>query len=124
MNLHPSKKIEIMELLMSFANENKLLMATHSSTLAKSLINYMHLFDLKEKKEDMQNFIKENDLKMDLDINLSSNDIAIYAFNGKTIIPYKKDNDSNIHFGTFTKIEDLQEKQYDYIMDELDSYDS
>ena len=124
MNLHPSKKIEVMELLLDFASENKLLIATHSSTLAKSLINYLHLFDLKEKKENIQEFIDENKLDMNLDINLKSNDIGIYAFNGKTIVSYKRDNDSDIHFGTFTEVEDLQKKQFDYIMEELDSYDS
>jgi len=124
MNLHPSKKIEVMELLLDFASENKLLIATHSSTLAKSLINYLHLFDLKEKKENMQEFIDKNGLDMNLNINLKSNDIGIYAFNGKTIVSYKRDNDSDIHFGTFTEVEDLQKKQFDYIMEELDSYDS
>jgi len=124
MNLHPSKKIEVMELLMSFASENKLLMATHSSTLAKSIINYMHLFDLKDKNVNLTSFIEENSLNMNADIHLSSNDIGIYYFNGKTIIPYKYDNDSNIHFGTFTKVEKLQTKQFDYIMEELDKYDS
>ncbi|RUM69122.1 MAG: hypothetical protein DSZ07_05310, partial [Sulfurovum sp.] len=123
MNLHPSKKIEIMELLMSFASNNKLLIATHSSTLAKSIINYIHLFDLKEKSGNIEEFIRENDLKMDLDINLTSNDIGIYYFNGKTVVPYKKDNDSNIHFGTFTEIEELQRKQYDYILEELERDD-
>jgi len=123
MNLHPSKKIEIMELLMSFASNNKLLIATHSSTLAKSIINYIHLFDLKEKSENIEEFIKENDLRMDSDINLTSNDIGIYYFNGKTVVSYKKDNDSNIHFGTFTEIEELQRKQYDYILEELERDD-
>jgi len=53
---------------------------------------------------------------MDSNINLTSNDIGIYYFNGKTVVSYKKDNDSNIHFGTFTEIEELQRKQYDYIL--------
>ena len=124
MNLHPSKKIEIMELLMNFASKNKLLIATHSTTIAKTIINYLHLFDLKEKKKDIQNFIDENELKMNLDIGLKSNDVAIYAFNGKTIISYKNDDNSYIHFGTFTKIEELQNEQFGYIMEELDKYDS
>ena len=119
MNLHPEKKIEFTKILLDFASNNKLLIATHSSTLAKSIINYIHLFDLKEKSENIEQFIEENNLKMDSSIDLTSNDIGIYYFNGKTIIPYKKDNDSNIHFGTFTEIEALQKKQYDYIMDEL-----
>jgi len=124
MNLHPSKKIKIMELLLDFASDNKLLIATHSSTLAKSLINYLHLFDLKDKKENMQEFIDENGLDMNLDIDLKSNDIGIYAFNGKTIVSYKRDNNSDIHFGTFTEVEELQNRQFDYIMEELDKYDS
>jgi len=124
MNLHPEKKIEFTHILLDYASSNKLLIATHSSTLAKSIINYIHLFDLKDKKEDIQNFVEQNDLKMDFDIDLKSNDIGIYYFNGKTIVSYKKDNNSNIHFGTFTEIEELQTKQYDYIMEELDNYDS
>ena len=124
MNLHPQKKIEFTKILLDFASSNKLLIATHSSTLAKSIINNIHLFDLKEKKENIQDFVEENGLKMDFDIDLKSNDIGIYFFNGKTIVPYKRDNNSNIHFGTFTEIEELQAKQYDYIMDALDSYDS
>jgi len=120
MNLHPEKKIEFTKVLLDFASNNKLLIATHSSTLAKSIINYIHLFDLEEKSENIEQFIEENDLRMDSDINLTSNDIGIYYFNGKTVVSYKKDNDSNIHFGTFTKIEELQRKQYDYIMDKLE----
>jgi len=124
MNLHPAKKIEVLELLMHFASENKLLMATHSNTLAKSIINYLHLFDLRDKGVDTKAFIEENELEMDSEINLSSNDIGIYYFNGKTIVPYKYDNDSNIHFGTFSEVEELQSMQFEYIMDELESNDA
>jgi len=120
MNLHPVKKIEFTKILLDFASNNKLLIATHSSTLAKSIINYIHLFDLKEKSENIEQFIEENNLKMDSSIDLTSNDIGIYYFNGQTITSYKADNNSNIHFGTFTEIEALQKKQYDYIMDELE----
>jgi len=124
MNLHPAKKIEVMELLMHFASENKLLMATHSNTLAKSIINYLHLFDLRDKGVDTKAFIEENELKMDSEINLSSNDVGIYYFNGKTIIPYKYDDNSNIHFGTFSEVEELQQMQKEYILDELEHNDT
>lgn len=120
MNLHPAKKIEVLELLMHFASENKLLMATHSNTLAKTIINYLHLFDLRDKGVDTKAFIEANELGMDSEINLSSNDVGIYYFNGKTIIPYKYDDDSNIHFGTFSEVEELQSKQFEYILDELE----
>ncbi len=124
MNLHPSKKIEIIELLMSFASENKLLIATHSATIAKTIINYIHLFDLKKKNIDIKEFVAKNNLAMNIDISLKSNDVGIYYFNGKTIISYKKDNNSDIHFGTFTEVEELQNRQYEDIMDKLESYDA
>lgn len=121
MNLHPQKKIKLLELLLKYASNNKLLIATHSSTFVKALINYIHLFDLKVKDSNTHAFINENNLEMDTNINLSSNDVAIYYFNGKTIVSYKKDDDSHIHFGTFTDIEKLQTKQYSYILDRLEN---
>jgi ABC-type multidrug transport system ATPase subunit len=122
MNLHPSKKLEITELLLKFASNNKLLIATHSSSIAKSIINYIHLFDLKERldKTELSSFIENNDLQIDHKIELKSSDIGIYYFNGKTIVSYKQDDNPNIHFGTFTDIEKLQNKQYEYIMDKLE----
>lgn len=123
MNLHPEKKLKIIETLLNFASENKLLIATHSSSMAKSIINYIHLFDLQKNrsKEDIEKFIKIKDLKMRADINLSSNDIGIYYFSGDSIVSYKEDNNSNIHFGTFSDLEKLQNKQYEYILNELEN---
>ena len=123
MNLHPEKKLKIIETLLNFASENKLLIATHSSSMAKSIINYIHLFDLQKNrsKEDIEKFIKVKDLKMRADINLTSNDIGIYYFSGDSIVSYKEDNNSNIHFGTFSDLEKLQNKQYEYILNELEN---
>ena len=123
MNLHPEKKLKIIETLLNFASENKLLIATHSSSMAKSIINYIHLFDLQKNrsKEDIEKFIKIKDLKMRADINLTSNDIGIYYFSGDSIVSYKEDNNSNIHFGTFSDLEKLQNKQYEYILNELEN---
>ena len=94
MNLHPEKKLRFVETLLNFASENKLLIATHSSSMAKSIINYIHLFDLQKNKDksDIEKLINENNLKMRADINLSSNDIGIYYFNGDSIISYKQRN--------------------------------
>lgn len=124
MNLHPKKKIILLEQLLKFASNNKLLIATHSSTIAKSLINYMHLFDLREIEDNLDSYINENELALSLDISLNSNDIAIYYFNGVTVIPYKTENDSSIHFGTFSDVEKLQNKQYEYILERLEEYDT
>jgi len=123
MNLHPSKKLDITELLLNFASKNKILLATHSSSIAKFIINYALLFDLKEKKDpdELNEFLIENDLNMNASISLKSNDIGIYYFNGKTISSYKQDDESNFHFGTFSDIEKLQDKQYDYILDEIEN---
>ena len=123
MNLHPEKKIKLVETLLSFSSQNKLLVATHSSSVAKSVINYIHLFDLQKKKDNgyIKKFIDENNLCMRTDIGLNSNDIGIYYFNGNSIISYKENDVSNIHFGTFTDLERLQEKQYEFIMNELEN---
>lgn len=123
MNLHPEKKLKLVETLLNFSSENKLLIATHSSSMAKSIINYIHLFDLQKKKskEDIERFIDDNNLKMRTNINLDSNDIGIYYFNGDSVISYKEDNVSDIHFGTFSDLEKLQNKQYEYIMDKLEN---
>jgi len=123
MNLHPENKIKLLEILLDFASKNRLLIATHSTTIAKTIINYLHLFDLKEKKIDIDKFIKENDLNIK-NIDLKSNDIGIYYFNGNTIISYKKDNDSDIHFGTFTEVEKMLENNYWTIVDKKDEFDS
>jgi predicted ATPase len=125
MNLHPSKKIKLIELLLDYASSNKLLIATHSNTMAKTIINYIHLFDLKEKKapEELQEFVESENLDLNLDINLSSNEIGIYYFTGNAIVSYKDDNETNIQFGTFTEIEDFQNRQKEYLMEELESYE-
>lgn len=58
---------------------------------------------------------------MRVDIELDSNDIGIYYFNGNSITSYKEENNSNIHFGTFSDLEKLQNKQYEYIINELEN---
>ncbi len=123
MNLHQEKKLKIVETLLNFASENKLLIATHSSSMAKSIINYIHLFDLQKSKskEEIEKIVEENNLQMRTDLNLSSNDIGIYYFSGDSIVSYKEDGNSNIHFGTFTDLEKLQNIQYESIMNELEN---
>jgi len=102
MNLHPEKKVKFVEFLMDFASKNKLLMTTHSHTMAKTIINYIDLLNLKEtNNKSYQEIIGEYELK---DLDLKSDDIGIYYFNGKIVIPYKEGKEK-IHFGTFTKVE-------------------
>jgi len=110
MNLHPEKKVELTEFLMDFASKNKLLMTTHSHTMAKAIINYIDLLDLKENNlKKYREILNEYGLK---DLYLNNNDIGIYYFNGSGIIPYKDKNETNIHFGTFTEIEKKLEDIY------------
>jgi len=102
MNLHPEKKVDLIEFLMFFASKNKLLITTHSNTMAKVIMNYIDLLNLKEiNKECYNKLIEEYELK---DLDLKSGEIGVYYFNGTTIIPYKEDKES-IHFGTFTEVE-------------------
>jgi len=50
--------------------------------------------------------------------------LGFIFFNGKTITPYKYDDDSNIQFGTFSEVEELQQMQKEYILDELEHNDT
>ena len=50
-----------------------------------------------------------------------SGQLGIYYFSGDSIVSYKEDNNSNIHFGTFSDLEKLQNKQYEYILNELEN---
>ena len=110
MNLHPEKKVELVEFLMDFASKNKLLMTTHSHTMAKAIINYIELLDLKDNNlKKYREVLKEYNLK---DLDLKNNDIGIYYFNGSGIVPYKDKNEINIHFGTFTEVEKKLEDIY------------
>jgi len=110
MNLHPEKKVKLVEFLMDFASKNKLLMTTHSHVMAKTIINYLELLELKEKNRSGYNILlKEYDLK---DLNLKSEEIGIYYFSGDTIVPYKEKDETNIHFGTFTEVENKLKEIY------------
>jgi len=85
-------------------------MTTHSHIMAKTIINYIELLDLKDKNQNKyQEILKEFNLK---DISLKSSDIGVYFFNGEAIVPYKDDERVNIHFGTFSEVEKRLEDIY------------
>ncbi len=105
LNLHPKIKIKITEILLKFAQNNKLLLATHSSVIARVFINYI-LMDLsKQKGLDIKKLIDEEELKIDNNINFSKDDIKIYYFGDGSVKEYKI-NGFGMHFGTFTEVDE------------------
>jgi AAA15 family ATPase/GTPase len=89
-NLHPKHQMALLNVLLKFANENnnRVLMTTHSPLLADMINNYHYLAFLKSKRIPINPLI-ENYPELQLDINLTIEDIAIYFFEGDNIQTYK-----------------------------------
>jgi len=104
-NLHPQKNIELLELLLKFSSENnnRVLLTTHSPVMAEALINYILMFNLKEQGKNINEILKDSDIEIDSNIELTKDDIGIYYFDGNSIISYEADT-FGLHFGTFTKV--------------------
>jgi AAA15 family ATPase/GTPase len=101
-NLHPKNQIALLNVLLTFAqaNNNKVLMTTHSPLLADAVNNYLYLFWLKSKEIDVHQIVADDYPEMNPDINLSTKDIAIYFFEGTRMIPYKR-GDYGVLFSDF-----------------------
>jgi predicted ATPase len=91
-NLHPNNQIALLNVLLAFAaaNNNKVLMITHSPLLAEAVNNYLHLFWLKSQSVDVNPIIADDYPDINPDIHLTVDDIAIYFFEGTRIIPYER----------------------------------
>jgi len=82
-NLHPKSQIQLLDLLLTFANKgNKLLLTTHSPLVAEIINNYLVLSQLDNRKK----MAAELNL---MDINLSPQTAAIYFFNGTDVVAHK-----------------------------------
>jgi AAA15 family ATPase/GTPase len=104
-NLHPKNQIALLNVLLSFtqANKNRTLITTHSPLLADAVNNYLNLFWLKEHVEEpveINQFVENDYPDIDSDINLTTNDIAIYFFEGSKIVPYQP-GDYGVLFSDF-----------------------
>jgi AAA15 family ATPase/GTPase len=126
-NLHPKNQIALLNVLLAYvqANNNKVLIITHSPLLADAINNYLYLFWLKSQQVDVSQIVEDYYPEMNPDIDLSADDIAIYFFEGTRIIPYKR-GDYGVLFSDFDaeqrkikKIElALTEKMYQLLNDD------
>ncbi|KHD05750.1 hypothetical protein PN36_18965 [Candidatus Thiomargarita nelsonii] len=116
-NLHPQNQIALLNVLLEFANDNnnKVLMTTHSPLLADAVNNYIYLGRLKSQSV---HIAINNYPELNQNINLTSNEIGIYFFEGTRIIPYEP-KDYGVHFKDFSseirKIKNISEILTDQI---------
>jgi len=126
-NLHPKNQVALLNVLLAYAaaNNNKVLIITHSPLLADAINNYLYLFWLKSQQVDVSQIVEDYYPEINPDIDLSADDIAIYFFEGTRIIPYKR-GDYGVLFSDFDaeqrkikKIElALTEKMYQLLNDD------
>jgi predicted ATP-dependent endonuclease of OLD family len=101
-NLHPTNQLALLNILLDFAqvNNNKVLITTHSPLLADAVNNYLYLFWLKSQNVDVNQILEDDYPDINPDINLTTDDIAIYFFDGSRIIPLKR-GDYGVLFSDF-----------------------
>jgi AAA15 family ATPase/GTPase len=118
-NLHPKHQLALLNVLLSYANENnnRVLITTHSPILADMVNNYHYMAFLKAKKIPL-NFLREKYSDINLDMNLSIEEMGIYFFDGEQIHKYEMD-DYGVFFEDFyyeiKKTKDISELLTDQI---------
>jgi len=127
-NLHPKHQIALLNVLLCYANlnNNRVLMTTHSPLLADMVNNYHYMAFLKSTQVPM-NLAMENYSEMNLDINLSIEDMGIYFFDGTQIQTYEMGN-YGVFFEDFyyeiRKVKDISNMLTDKIYDLMNQEDS
>lgn len=126
-NLHPKNQMALLNVLLTFAatNNNKVLIITHSPFLADAINNYLYLFWLKSQSVDVNKIVADYYPEINPDINLNTDDIAIYFFEGTRIVPYER-GDYGVLFSDFDaeqrKIKQIElvltEKMYQLLNDD------
>ena len=118
-NLHPKHQLALLNVLLSYANENnnRVLITTHSPILADMVNNYHYMAFLKAKQIPL-NFLHEKYADINLDINLSIEEMGIYFFDGEQIHKYEM-GDYGVFFEDFyyeiKKTKDISELLTDQI---------
>ena len=126
-NLHPKNQMALLNVLLTFAaaNNNKVLIITHSPFLADAVNNYLYLFWLKSQSVEVDQIVADYYQEINPDLNLSTDDIAIYFFEGTRIVPYER-GDYGVLFSDFDaeqrKIKQIElaltEKMYQLLNDD------
>ncbi len=100
-NLHPENQILLINLLLEFITNNRLLITTHSPLVAEIINNYIILSQLDDKGQ-----IIENNKLVNTDV--SPDNTAIYFFQGDNVVEHKIEN-----YGTiFSSFKLAQEKVF------------
>jgi hypothetical protein len=101
-NLPPKNQMALLNVLLAFAqtNNNKVLIITHSPFLADAVNNYLYLFWLKSQSVEVNQIVADYYPEINPDINLNTDDIAIYFFEGTRIVPYER-GDYGVLFSDF-----------------------
>jgi AAA15 family ATPase/GTPase len=119
-NLHPSNQVLLLDILVSFANKNnnRVLIATHSSLIAETINNHLHLGILKNAGVDIEDIVYSNKLKINPENALSHKDIGIYAFERHKVINYEVD-DYGVFFSGFKDIFKQSREISEVLTDEI-----
>ncbi len=100
-NLNPENQILLLNLLLEFVANNRLLITTHSPLIAEVINNYLVLGQLENKEE----VIEELGLP---DTDISPDNTGIYFFQGEIVAEHRVEN-----YGTiFTSFKLVQDKVY------------
>jgi predicted ATPase len=80
-NLHPQNQLLLLNLLLEFANvnNNRVLIASHSTILADALNNYLHISFLRESKIEISKEISAKNY-FNTQLNLTIDEIGVYSF--------------------------------------------
>ncbi|MCP4111270.1 MAG: AAA family ATPase [Desulfobacteraceae bacterium] len=117
-NLHPENQISLLNLLVKFSKNNKVLITSHSPLLTKALNNHIYLGILKENNVNIEKTVEQHDIDIDLSSSLNHEDIGIYFFDGGYIHNYKVKN-YGVLFDDFKKVERKLENISEILTDEI-----
>ncbi|MCP4348745.1 MAG: AAA family ATPase [Desulfobacterales bacterium] len=122
-NLHPENQVSLLNLLVKFSKNNKVLITSHSPLLTKALNNHIYLGILKENNVNIKKIAEQHDIDIDLNSSLSHEDIGIYFFDGGYIHNYKVKN-YGVLFDDFKKVERKLENISEILTDEIYYFES
>ncbi|MFK7904558.1 MAG: AAA family ATPase [Chitinophagales bacterium] len=108
-NLSIENQVKITDLLIEFAtkNNNRVLITTHSPSIAENTNNHIYLDLLRnESGKDVDAIIEENGLDIRSDIALPKEQVGAYYFDGKRIMDYQDEYNYGIYFKNFVQSQD------------------
>ncbi len=108
-NLSIDNQVKITDLLLQFAksNQNRVVITTHSPSIAENINNHIYLDILrKETTENVDAIIEEEGLGIRGDISIGKEEVGAYYFDGRRIIDYQDEHNYGIYFKNFIQSQD------------------